>query len=269
MLIIILQLEEKIFFKMIDIFFFFLAIFGGIISFLTPCNVVTLPSFILYLASQTNTPKKALLMSSFFSLGFILMFSLIATLYIIISGFIRYTFYFKLFSGLTIILLSIYIYFAKQFTRATQILIPPQNHNDDLNELEHNEKENNSNKVDASTFDDELMKYEGYSGSFMLGFSMGFSWIGCLTPIYLSIIIIVSDQADLITGIFLFTCYALGIMIPYILIGASIGKIKQIFFVKLIKIGSKLQKILAIILLYIGIEITLAAFGNPGLLTFI
>ena len=254
---------------MIDIVLFFLAIFGGLISFLTPCNLVTLPSFMLYLTSQTNTPKKAILMSLFFSLGFILMFSLIATLYIIISGFIRFTFWLKLFSGLTIIILSIYIYFAKQFTRTEQILNPPQNTNNNQNELEYNEKESNSNTIDASTFDNELMKYEGYGGSFMLGFSMGFSWIGCITPIYLSIVLIVSDQANFVMGIILFTCYALGIIIPYILIGALIGKIKQIFFVKLIKIGSKLQKIFAIILLYIGIEITLAAFGIPGLVPFI
>ncbi len=254
---------------MIDIFLFFLAIIGGLISFLTPCNVVTLPTFMLYLASQTNTPKKALLMSLFFSLGFILMFSLIATLYIIISGFIRFTFWLKLFSGLTIIILSIYIYFAKQFTRTKQILSSSQNTNNNQNELEYNEKESNSKTIDANTIDNELMKYEGYGGSFMLGFSMGFSWIGCITPIYLSIVLIVTDQANFSIGIILFMCYALGIIIPYLLIGTLIGKIKQIFFVKLIKIGSKLQKIFAIILLYIGIEITLAAFGNPGLLPFI
>ena len=253
---------------MIDIFLFFLAILGGIISFLTPCNVVTLPTFMLYLASQTNTPKKALLMSLFFSLGFIVMFSVIATLYIVISGFIRFTFWLKLFSGLTIIILSIYIYFSKQITRTKQILRPPQNTNTNQNEIEYNEKENNSSTIDASTIDNEIMKYEGYGGSFMLGFSMGFSWIGCITPIYLSIVLIVTDQANFVLGIVLFICYALGIIIPYLLIGTLIGKIKQIFFVKLIKIGSKLQKILAIILLYIGIEITLAAFGNPGLLPF-
>jgi len=253
---------------MIDIFLFFLAILGGIISFLTPCNVVTLPTFMLYLASQTNTPKKALLMSLFFSLGFIVMFSVIATLYIVISGFIRFTFWLKLFSGLTIIILSIYIYFSKQITRTKQILSPPQNTNNNQNEIEYNEKENNSSTIDASTIDNEIMKYEGYGGSFMLGFSMGFSWIGCITPIYLSIVLIVTDQANFVLGIVLFICYALGIIIPYLLIGTLIGKIKQIFFVKLIKIGSKLQKILAIILLYIGIEITLAAFGNPGLLPF-
>ena len=253
---------------MIDIFLFFLAILGGIISFLTPCNVVTLPTFMLYLASQTNTPKKALLMSLFFSLGFIVMFSVIATLYIVISGFIRFTFWLKLFSGLTIIILSIYIYFSKQITRTKQILSPPQNTNNNQNEIEYNEKENNSSTIDASTIDNEIMKYEGYGGSFMLGFSMGFSWIGCITPIYLSIVLIVTDQANFVLGIVLFICYALGIIIPYLLIGTLIGKIKQIFFVKLIKIGSKLQKILAIILLYFGIEITLAAFGNPGLLPF-
>lgn len=250
------------------IFLFFLAIFGGIISFLTPCNLVTLPSFMLYLASQTNTPKKALLMSLFFSLGFIVMFSVIATLYIVISGFIRFTFWLKLFSGLTIIILSIYIFFAKQFTRTKQIISSPQNNEINQIEMEDNNEEIISKNFDADTFDNELMKYEGYGGSFMLGFSMGFSWIGCITPIYLSIVLIVTDQADFGLGILLFACYSLGIMIPYILIGSLIGKIKKIFFVKLIKIGSKLQKILAIILLYIGIEITLAAFGNPGLLPF-
>ena len=244
---------------MSDLILFFIAILGGLISFLTPCNLVTLPSFMLYLATQTNTPKKALLMSLIFSLGFIVMFSLIATLYIIISGFIRFTFWLKLFSGLVIIILSIYIFFAKQFTRTEQILNPIQNHEDNQSELEHEKNDKNSNQIDANTFDEELMKYEGYSGSFILGFSMGFSWIGCITPIYLSIVLI---------GLILFTCYALGIMIPYILIGALVGKIKQMFFVKLIKFGAKLQKIFAIILLYIGIEITLAAFGIPGLLPF-
>jgi cytochrome c-type biogenesis protein len=244
---------------MSDLILFFIAILGGLISFLTPCNLVTLPSFMLYLASQTNTPKKALLMSLIFSLGFVVMFSIIATLYIIISGFIRFTFWLKLFSGLVIIILSIYLFFAKQFTRTEQILSPVQ---------KHEEIDKNSNQIDASTFDEKLTKYEGYSGSFILGFSMGFSWIGCITPIYLSIVLIVSDQANLIIGLILFACYALGIMIPYMFIGVLIGKIKQMFFVKLIKFGAKLQKIFAIILFYIGIEITLAAFGIPGLLPF-
>ncbi|MFX1365632.1 MAG: cytochrome c biogenesis CcdA family protein [Promethearchaeota archaeon] len=251
-----------------EIFLFFLAIAGGLISFLTPCNLVTLPSFMLYLASQTNTPKKAFLMSLFFSLGFILMFSVIATLYIVISGFIRFTFWLKLFSGLTIIILSIYIFLAKQFTRTQQILSISENNNIKQEETEINTEESISQNIDANTYDNELLKYEGYSGSFLLGFSMGFSWIGCITPIYLSIVLIVSDQADLGLGIVLFTCYSLGIMIPFIIIGSLIGTIKQRFFVKLIRIGSKLQRIFAILLLYIGIEITLGAFGIPGLLPF-
>lgn len=258
-----------------DIFLFFLAIAGGFISFLTPCNVVTLPSFMIYLTSQTNTPKKAFLMSLFFSLGFIVMFSIIETLYIVISGFIRFTFWFKLFSGLTIIILSIYIFFAKQFTRTQQIISPSENNNNDQNETdvyevetEINTKETISNNIDANTFDNELMKYEGYSGSFLFGFSMGFSWTSCILPIFASILEIVGNQADIGLGIVLFSCYSLGIMIPYIIIGSFIGKIKQIFFVKLIKIGSKLQRIFAVILLYIGIAITLEAFGISGLLPF-
>jgi len=58
-------------------------------------------------------------------------------------------------------------------------------------------------------------------------------------------------------------------MIPYILIGAALGLINQRVIVKFIKIGSWLQKIFAIILIWIGIEFFLSAFGIGGLLPFI
>ncbi len=67
----------------------------------------------------------------------------------------------------------------------------------------------------------------------------------------------------------MFFIFALGIMIPFIIIGTFIGKIKKRFLVKLIKVGAKIQKIFAIIMFYIGIEILLSAYGIIGLIPLI
>jgi len=246
---------------MTDILIFLLAFGGGIISFIAPCNIAVLPSFISFIGGQADTVKKSTLMSLFFSLGFCLMFTIISTLFIFISGFIRYTFWLKLFSGIIIIVLSIYLFFYKQLSFSSPKL------ETNLNETNKDEN-NNQELVNRNSENKTRRNYEGYSGSFFLGFSLGYSWIGCVTPIYLSIAIIISNQAEFLLGIFVFLFYGLGIMIPFILIGVLIGLIKMRFLVKLIKIGTKIQKIFALILLYIGIELVMSAYGIPGLIPF-
>lgn len=255
---------------MVDISLFLLAFGGGIVSFLTPCNIVALPSFISYIGSQVNTVKRSIIMSLIFSLGFCVMFAIISTAFIFITGFIRYTFWLMIFSGIAIVTLAFYVFFFKQFLGSPQTCnIGNFNSPSNIGDPKPIEQEVTNNIGESPRFSKKIMKYQGYSGSFFLGFSVGFSWIGCITPIYFSIVIIVSNQADLGIGLLLFFIYALGIIIPFIIIGASIGKIKQRFLVKLIKFGSKLQKIFAVILLIIGIEIILSAFGNSGLIPFI
>ncbi len=246
---------------MIDVFLFLLVLGGGIISFLAPCNIAVLPSFISYVGGQAKTAKKSAVMSLFFSLGFILMFTLISTLFIIISGFIRYTFWLKFFSGIVLILLSIYLFFYKQLSSS------PAKSNLSLEAID-NEENHAQDLKGGSTRGKSKKNYEGYSGSFFLGFSLAYGWLPCVTPIYLSVVVIISNQADILLGIILFLVYGLGIMIPFILIGAFIGLIKMRFLVKLIKIGSVIQKIFALILFYIGIEIIMSAFGNPGLIPY-
>ncbi len=254
---------------MVDIVLFLLAIIGGIISFLTPCNLVTLPTFLTYIGTQAKSTKNSIIISISFSVGFCLMYSIIATLFIIITGFISYTFWLKLFSGIIIICFSVYLFFSKQITRKTPIYDKVQNSNSKKNETSLNKSNKNSESSGSISLNYDEFKYKGYFGSFFLGFSLGSTWIGCITPIYVSILAVASNQESFLAGIVLFFLYALGIMIPYIIIGSTMGKIKQRFLVKLIKVGSKLQKIFALILLYLGIEFILSAFGIPGLLPFI
>ncbi len=254
---------------MVDAFLFLLAFGGGLVAFISPCNVVAIPSFISYIGSQSNTPKKSTLLSLSFSLGFCMMFAALSTLILFLTGFIRYTFWLKFFSGITIILLAIYVFFSKYFSKADPLYdLNPNSKLKENNSKSDNIEPNNEN-IDASTLDNEIMKYEGYTGAFLLGFSLGYSWIACITPIYLAIVILISNQADLLLGLVLFFIYALGIIIPFVIIGALIGTIKKRFFVKLIKFGSKIQKIFALILIYVGIELLLSAFGIPGLIPFI
>ena len=112
-------------------------------------------------------------------------------------------------------------------------------------------------------------KYQGYSGALLLGLSMGSGWIACVTPIYLAIVIIAMNEQSFAIGMFLFFLFALGIIIPYLLMGAFMGKFNERFMVKLVKFGSKIQKIFCAILLLIGVEFILSAFGIPGILPFV
>jgi len=240
---------------MIDPGLFFISIGGGILSFLAPCNIGTLPTFIAYIQGQTNTSKKAIFMSLAFSIGFIAVFTIIASLFIVISGFIQYIFWIKMISGIVIMLMAFYLFFSKFSKKDLQNYKPTQIEEKNLKNIygiKHEKKE-----------------HQGILGAIILGFSMGSPWIACITPIYLSIVTIAMNQETFILGFLLFSFYALGLMIPYILIGAALGIINQRVIVKFIKISSWLQIIFALILIWIGAEFFLSAFGMGGLLPFI
>lgn len=257
---------------MVDTFLFLLAFGGGIVAFLSPCNIAMLPTFISYIQSQVDTPRKSIIMSFSFSLGFVFMFAIVAGFFIIISGFIRFIFWLRFISGIIIICLAIYIIIPKQkikFVDAKSSQQIDKNQEDSISlekDLLDVLKMEGINISESSTNES---KYHGYSGALLLGLSMGSGWIACVTPIYLSIIIIAMNEKEFAIGMFLFFLFALGIIIPYLVMGAFMGKFNERFMVKLVKFGSKIQKIFCVILLLIGVEFILSAFGIPGILPFI
>ena len=242
---------------MLDPFILILVFAGGIVSFISPCNASTLPVFVSFIQNQATNAKRALLLSFAFSLGFIFMFTIIASLFILISGFIGYMFWLRLIAGLIIIGMGFYLFFAKGSYEQLPVSHPISDSDPDLNAEEIRE------------MGAEEKEYEGIMGAMILGFSMGSPWIACITPIYLTIVSIAMVQQTFILGMALFSLYAVGLMLPYIIIGAVLGRINQRFIVKLIKIGSKIQKIFAIILIWIGIEFFLSALGFGGLIPYI
>ena len=197
-------------------------------------------------------------MSLAFSIGFIAVFTIIASLFIVISGFIQYIFWIKMISGIVIMLMAFYLFFSKFSKKDLQNYKPTQIEEKNLKNIygiKHDKK--------------EKKEHQGILGALILGFSMGSPWIACITPIYLSIVTIAMNQETFILGFLLFSFYALGLMIPYVIIGTTLGLINQRVIVKFIKISSWLQIIFALILIWIGAEFFLSAFGMGGLLPFI
>ena len=177
---------------MVDLGLFFIAIGGGVLSFLAPCNIGTLPVFIAYIQNQTNSTKKAIFMSLVFSIGFIAVFTIIASLFIIISGFIQYIFWIKMISGIIIILMAFYLIFSKFNKKNPQNYKPTQVEEEVLKSMygiKHEVKKK---------------QHQGILGAIILGFSMGSPWIACITPIYLSIVTIAMNQETFIFGFYYF-----------------------------------------------------------------
>ena len=251
---------------MAEVFYIILliALLGGLASFLAPCNIVTFPTFVSYIGTQANTVRRSIQMSLMFSIGFCSMFALAVTLFLFICRFIRWGFWFEWFSATLVLLLAIFLFFSKEFLRAAPIYNLSSVSNSVDSQYSKRESDTDE-KIDTNP-ENTLTKYEGYTGAFTLGFSLGFGAIGCIAPIYITIIIIASPHAGL-AFLFLFF-YALGIMIPFILMGVFIGKIETRFLVTLIKFSGKLQKIVAIIIFYIGIELMLGVYGDPGLIPY-
>jgi len=258
-----------------DMFIFLIAFFGGVVAFISPCNIAMLPTFISYVESQVETTRKSIVMSFCFSLGFVFMFTIVAGLFIIISGFIAFIFWLKLISGIIIICLAIYLLLSKKNTMQSQALeqLDEKKETSELDKdlediLEIEEITDNKSDKDLK-YQDKDLKYQGYSGALLLGLSLGSGWIACITPIYLAIVTIAINEQNFTVGMILFFLFALGIIIPYLFIGAVMGRFNERFMVKLVKFGSKIQKIFCVILFLIGVELILSALGIPGILPFI
>lgn len=242
---------------MAEVFYIILliALLGGLASFLAPCNIVTFPAFTSYIGGNAKTLRRSIIMSLTFSIGFCSMFALAVTLFVFIWNFGGWGFWFEWFSATLVLLLAIYLFFSKEFSRAA----PVYNLSNPYNKSESDIGENGDANPEAT-----LPKYEGYAGAYMLGFSFGFGAIGCIAPIFITLTIVAAPQAGLFFFFVFF--YGLGIMIPFIIMGVLIGKIEARFLVKLIKFSGKLQKIVAMIILFIGIELMLGVYGEPGLI---
>ncbi|MHA1744742.1 MAG: cytochrome c biogenesis CcdA family protein [Promethearchaeota archaeon] len=254
---------------------YFLAIGSGIISFLSPCVLGLLPPFMTYIASTAKSRKSSFLLSVLYSVGFFLTFAVLGSIFLVGMMTLDAKKEITIIAGIITITLAIYLFFNRDLQKWWRRMKAARISSDPPGKFE----EMPSSSVDSSplileeTAENPLERlikpYSQYAGAFALGFSSGSTWIACVTPVYTQILAIAQVQQDYSTAFYLMILYGLGIMIPFILLGTLIGELNMRYLAKFMKFGGKLERIFALFLVWIGIEVLISAFGFPGILSFV
>jgi cytochrome c-type biogenesis protein len=190
----------------------FVAFTAGLISFLSPCVLPLIPSYMAFitgvsleeLAEQENLKKvrkTVILNSSFFILGFSSIFIAMGASATFIGTFLQENIrWFEIIGGIVIIILG--LHFAGVFK---------------LKFLERERKIHIKNKR------------LGLLGTFAVGMAFGAGWTPCVGPILGSILTLAATTQNIGKGILLLVFYSLGLGIPFFLAGILIHKFFEYF----------------------------------------
>jgi len=188
----------------------FIALFAGLISFLSPCVLPLIPGYLAYItgASFNDLLEKrdiSLLPIVSFALGFSIIFIIFGMAATFMGQLLL-----KNSNELRIIAGSIIIIFSLQIIGILKL--------DFFNfEKKYHPKSN-----------------KGLFGSLIMGMAFAFGWTPCIGPILGSILILASTEESINRGILLLVFYSLGLAIPFILSGY--------LFQKFITISKNLKK---------------------------
>ena len=163
---------------------FLLAFFAGLISMTSPCGIALLPTFF---SVAFKDRKKAVLMTSAFSLGLLIAF----TIFGLIAGFLgnffnTYKLAFAVVSGFILIFFGILLFLNIGFT--------------------------------IFSFKLDYNKEESFFSIAALGFFFGVGWTPCVGPILVGILVLAANAATVLNGILMLVFYGIGIVTPLIVL---------------------------------------------------
>ncbi|MHA1821782.1 MAG: cytochrome c biogenesis CcdA family protein [Promethearchaeota archaeon] len=232
------------------------AFIGGLASFFNPCSIVMIPSFIALITAEGISQKRGIMLSIFYGLGFTFLFALIGVLLVSIQGFILNQPWIQLIGGILIIFLGFAVAF-DIFIRHSPYTLNDQNRseakspNADKNDSVKGNKSGNESSDESA---DELKKKKvSYGTSFILGISNATAGLGCIGPLFGSVMAAIYAENNVIFSWSAFFLYGLGIILPFLVLGLVIGKLNELFLLKMIKFSIKLKYIMGIILVILGI----------------
>lgn len=88
-------------------------------------------------------------------------------------------------------------------------------------------------------------------GAFALGATFGFAWTPCVGPVLAAILFWVSSKSSLIEGLLLLVTFAIGLGLPFVLIGLAFDKFLP-FFKNINKHALLLNRIAGVVLIIFG-----------------
>lgn len=213
------------------------ALVAGILSFLSPCVLPLVPSFITYLTGlsfadlQAEHPthlvrRRTITHSLLFIAGFTLVFVLLGASATFIGGFMRDNMVImRRVGGVLITLFGLHV----------SGLLPIGMLMGEKRLVLHN-------------------KPAGYLGSLMVGIAFAAGWTPCIGPILASILIIAAKEATVYKGVILLLVYSLGLAIPFFLSSLALHRF-LVFFNRFKKHIRMFEIITGIFLTIVGLLI--------------
>lgn len=191
-----------------------LVAFGaGLLSFLSPCVLPLVPSYLAYITGMSyddlNSPRvsasarrKMILNALFYVLGFSMVFIILGASFSLVGKFfIQRLQEIQMLSGFIIIFFGLTMtgLFRLPFLMRSKDLLPIRN------------------------------KPAGYIGSSLIGISFGAAWTPCVGPILGSILFLAGSSKSVGSGMTLLSVYSLGLAIPFILTALASSSFFNLF----------------------------------------
>tara|TARA_Y100000590_G_scaffold420486_1_gene523239 strand:+ start:5138 stop:5890 length:753 start_codon:yes stop_codon:yes gene_type:complete len=225
--------------------FFLLCFFAGVLSFLSPCVLPIVPSYLCYLTgvslrdisdnqSDYDLRRKIIIRSICFVFGFSFIFISMGASVTILRPVINFSFEIfgvlvnlQKFAGLVIIILGLNFFGLLKFDILSRTFTI------------NSHFQSNSNII-----------------SFVMGSLFAFGWTPCIGPVLATVLTIAAAEETVIRGVILLTFYSAGLGVPFILSSFAIDKV--LYFIK--KIGRNIKYIeymMGAILIFTGVSFIL------------
>lgn len=178
------------------------ALFAGVISFLSPCVLPVVPPYLAYMSGTTmsdlNSGKnRALLPALFFVMGLSTVFLILGFAASAIGAvFLQYQGWFNTFAGVLVMI------FGAHFVGAINIPFL-----------------NREARFDAGDQGGTAF------GAYLLGLAFAFGWTPCIGPQLGAILSLAASEADIGKGLLLLGVYAAGLGIPFLLVAAFLPRL--------------------------------------------
>lgn len=222
---------------------FILVFLEGVLSFFSPCVIPLLPVYMGYLAGSakedkdgviTYQRKKVFYHTIFFVIGISFAFLLLGTSFTLLGKMVgNYKYLFIRISGILIIILGLFQLGVFRFSFLQK-----------ERKINLNLAERNVNPMVA----------------FLLGFTFSFAWTPCIGPALSSVLILASGAKTAAIGYLLVLVYAIGFVLPFLLLGLFTTQVLN-FFKRKQKLIQYTIKAGGIILIIIGL-MTFTGFMN-------
>ena len=214
------------------------ALGGGLLSFLSPCVLPLLPSYLSFITGmsfddlkvQSHIRRKVVLNSLFFILGFSTVFVALGVSFSFLGGvFASHQRIIQRIAGLIIIFFGLYI--------AGVLKIPLLMRSKEIIMVKN--------------------RPAGYMGAGLIGISFGFAWTPCVGPILGAILTLAGTAKGISGGAVLLAAYSMGLAIPFLLTSLATGLFLSIFqrfrrFLHVVFIAGGIFLIIVGILIFTG-----------------